>query len=132
MNEKAKDLIEYHKEHGVVTQGYSTLGNTPLGHHASADILHGNLTSSIAKAHNVSTVQVALKWVVSHGIAAVTKSSNPVRAPDRESAEARIVIACRRLEVIAALPAHPPPPLAHAAGAPRKRRRPLVVGPHRG
>jgi len=77
VNEKAKDLIEYHKSHGVVTQGYSTLGNTPLGHHASADILHGNLTSSIAKAHNVSTVQVALKWVVSHGIAAVTKSSNP-------------------------------------------------------
>ena len=77
VNDHANELIEYHKAHGVVTQGYSTLGNTPLGHHASDDILHGNLTSSIATAHNVSTVQVALKWVVSKGIAAVTKSSNP-------------------------------------------------------
>jgi len=77
VNAKAQALIEYHKEHGIATQGYSTLGNTPFTHHASDDILHGNLTTSIAKAHNVSTVQVALKWVVSQGVAAVTKSSNP-------------------------------------------------------
>jgi len=78
VNKAAAALVAYHKAHGVVTQGYSTLGNTPWGHHASADILHGNLTTSIAKSHNKSTVQVALKWVVSQGIPAVTKSSNPV------------------------------------------------------
>jgi len=77
VNTKAQDLIAYHKEHGIVTQGYSTLGNTPFTHHASADILHGNLTTSIAAAHNVSTVQIALKWVVAQGIVAITKSSNP-------------------------------------------------------
>ena len=33
-------------------------GNTPWTHHASEDILKGVLTTSIAKAHNVSTVQV--------------------------------------------------------------------------
>lgn len=54
----AKALLSYHKEHGVVTQGYSTLGNTPWGHHASQDILHGPVTTAIAKKHNVSTVQV--------------------------------------------------------------------------
>lgn len=58
VNVDAQALLAYHKSHGVVTQGYSTLGNTPWGHHASKDILHGNLTTSIAKKHNVSTVQV--------------------------------------------------------------------------
>jgi len=76
-NHAMQELQAYHKAHGVVTQGYSTLGNTPWTHHASADILHGNLTSAIAKKHNVSTVQVALKWVINSGVAAVTKSSNP-------------------------------------------------------
>eukprot|EP00325_Prymnesiales_sp_UTEX-LB-985_P003132 CAMPEP_0174695220 /NCGR_PEP_ID=MMETSP1094-20130205/1652_1 /TAXON_ID=156173 /ORGANISM="Chrysochromulina brevifilum, Strain UTEX LB 985" /LENGTH=296 /DNA_ID=CAMNT_0015891669 /DNA_START=100 /DNA_END=990 /DNA_ORIENTATION=+ len=76
-NHAMQALQAYHTAHGVVTQGYSTLGNTPWTHHASADILHGNLTTSIAKKHNVSTVQVALKWVVQHDVAAVTKSSNP-------------------------------------------------------
>jgi len=77
VNEAAQKQIAYDKEHGVVTQAYSALGNTPWGHHASKDILTGPLTSSIAKAHNVSTVQVALKWIVQQGIPAVTKSSNP-------------------------------------------------------
>jgi diketogulonate reductase-like aldo/keto reductase len=124
VNDAAQGLLAYHKEHGVVTQGYSTLGNTPWGHHASADILHGPVTTAIAKKHNVSTVQVspsgalvqgphasmhccppwqhpkptldtwrlpdtrldfphasplqvALKWVIQRGVAAVTKSGNP-------------------------------------------------------
>merc|ERR1719235_2155123 len=77
VNEAAAALLEYHKAHGIQTQAYSALGNTPWGKHASKDILHGDLTTSIAKAHNVSTVQVALKWIVQHGIPAVTKSSNP-------------------------------------------------------
>ena len=32
-----------------------------------SEILSGNLTTSIGKAHNKSAVQVALKWVVSQG-----------------------------------------------------------------
>jgi len=77
MNKEAQDLLAYHKAHGVMTQAYSVLGNTPWGKHASNDILHGNLTTSIAMAHNKSTVEVALKWVVDQGIPAVTKSSSP-------------------------------------------------------
>jgi len=77
VNAAATTLVAFDKAHGVQTQAYSTLGNTPWTHHASEDILKGVLTTSIAKAHNVSTVQVALKWVVQQGIPAVTKSSNP-------------------------------------------------------
>merc|ERR1712139_307144 len=68
--------MSYDKSHGVVTQAYSALGNTPWTKHANPDILHGSLTSGIAKSHNVSTVQVALKWIVQQGIPAVTKSSS--------------------------------------------------------
>merc|ERR1719263_1511513 len=77
VNDAASELLAFDKTHGVVTQGYSALGNTPWAHHASKDILHGNLTASIAKNHNVSTVQVALKWIVQQGIPEVTKSANP-------------------------------------------------------
>merc|ERR1712193_281334 len=70
-------FMSYGKAHGVTIQAYSALGNTPGAHHASSEILSGNLTSRIAKAHNKSTVQVALKWITSQGIPAVTKSANP-------------------------------------------------------
>jgi diketogulonate reductase-like aldo/keto reductase len=70
-------LLDYHKQKGVVTQAYSSLGNTPWTKQANPDILHGNVTSAIAKNHNKSTVEVALKYIVDKGILALTKSSNP-------------------------------------------------------
>jgi len=66
------------KRRGAVTQAYSSLGNNPITEKANPDILTGNVTTRIAKKHDKSTVQVALKWIVSQGIPAVTKSSNPV------------------------------------------------------
>merc|ERR1711959_85107 len=68
-------ILSYDRGHGIVTQAYSALGNNPfLGKHASDDILKGNLTTRIAAKHNVSTVQIALKWIVQKGVPAVTKS----------------------------------------------------------
>merc|ERR1712179_600105 len=71
------DILNYSKKHGIVTQAYSSLGNTPWTKHANPDILKGPITSAIAKAHNVSTVEVALKYIVDKGIPSVTKSLNP-------------------------------------------------------
>eukprot|EP00419_Tripos_fusus_P000076 CAMPEP_0172684368 /NCGR_PEP_ID=MMETSP1074-20121228/19504_1 /TAXON_ID=2916 /ORGANISM="Ceratium fusus, Strain PA161109" /LENGTH=333 /DNA_ID=CAMNT_0013503369 /DNA_START=75 /DNA_END=1076 /DNA_ORIENTATION=- len=70
-------IVSYGRKMGVVTQAYSSLGNNPFTKHADVRILKGNLTTGIAKSHNVSTVQLALKYIISQGIAAVTKSSNP-------------------------------------------------------
>jgi len=70
-------IMSYGLKNGVVTQSYSSLGNNPFTQHADVRILKGNLTTSIARSHNVSTVQLALKYIVSQGIPAVTKSSNP-------------------------------------------------------
>mmetsp|Transcript_8239 Transcript_8239/g.15592 ORF Transcript_8239/g.15592 Transcript_8239/m.15592 type:complete len:332 (-) Transcript_8239:22-1017(-) len=71
------EIMAYGKSHGVVTQAYSVLGNTPWGQHANDDILHGDTTTAIAKHHNKSAVEVALKYVVDKGVPAVTKSNNP-------------------------------------------------------
>jgi diketogulonate reductase-like aldo/keto reductase len=76
-NSGIDSITKYHEAHGVVTQAYSSLGNTPWSKHANPDILHGALTSAVAKAHDVSTVEVALKYITDKGIASVTKSSNP-------------------------------------------------------
>lgn len=66
----------YADKNGIVMQAYSALGNKPWAQGADTEILHGKFTSSLAKAHNKSTIQVALKWLVQHGIPAVTKSSS--------------------------------------------------------
>jgi len=76
-NSGIEGLLNYSKTKGVITQAYSSLGNTPWGGHANPDILHGNVTSAIAKNHNKSTVEVALKYIVDKGIPSVTKSNNP-------------------------------------------------------
>lgn len=70
-----KGFMDFDAAHGVVTQAYSALGNTPWTKHANPDILSGPTTTKVAKAHNVSTVQVALKWIVQQGVPAVTKSA---------------------------------------------------------
>jgi len=77
-NSGIDDVLKYSKEKGIVTQAYSSLGNTPWSGHANPDILHGDVTSAIAKNHNKSTVDVALKYITDKGIPSVTKSSNPV------------------------------------------------------
>merc|ERR1712083_1128086 len=73
--------MTYGKEHKVVVQAYGSLGNPPLDpRDPGIDplILHGAIPTKIAQAHNRSTVQVALKWIVHKGIPAVTKSGNPI------------------------------------------------------
>jgi len=56
------------KKQGMILQSYSPLGT------GSADIIHGNFTTSIGKKHGKSSVQVALKWILSQGVPIVTKS----------------------------------------------------------
>lgn len=69
-------FVSYHHKMGVQLQAYSVLGNNPQTKAPSQEILASNLTLSIAKAHGKSSVQVALKWVISQGVPAVTKSSS--------------------------------------------------------
>jgi len=74
MGRDPQGFVTTAKRDGLLLQAWSPLGH---GGHGSSEILKGNLTTSIAAAHNKSAAQVALKWIVSKGIAVVTKSSNP-------------------------------------------------------
>ena len=75
MGANPQHFLSAAKSRGVVLQAWSPLGH---GGHGSSDIMHGPLTTGIGAAHNKSAVQVALKWIVSKGVAVVTKSGNPV------------------------------------------------------
>merc|ERR1719456_762036 len=78
--------VTFAKQKGMAIQAYSTLANKPSWYVweprginpqiLSGDAFDGKL-GQIAKAHNVSTIQVALKWVVQQGFTALTKSSSP-------------------------------------------------------
>lgn len=71
----------YAASQGVVLQAYSALGD---GGHSGIPgqsgkkdlVLHDPLTAAVGKKHNRTTAQIALKWIVSHGVAVVTKSSS--------------------------------------------------------
>eukprot|EP00937_MAST-01D_sp_MAST-1D-sp2_P006213 g6213.t1 len=54
----------------IALQAYSPLGS------GSSAVLKGNLTSAIGQAHGVSAAQVALRWLVSHGVAVVTRTTS--------------------------------------------------------
>mmetsp|Transcript_31091 Transcript_31091/g.70689 ORF Transcript_31091/g.70689 Transcript_31091/m.70689 type:complete len:369 (+) Transcript_31091:69-1175(+) len=62
------------EQHDMVLQAWSPLGS---GGHGSAELLKGNLTTSIGRKHGKSSVQIALKWIVSRNVSVATKSSNP-------------------------------------------------------
>jgi diketogulonate reductase-like aldo/keto reductase len=68
-----KGMKTFADAHGVVMQAYSALGGGDAFRKA---IIEGQLETEIAKAHNVSSVQVALKWIVEQGIPALTKADN--------------------------------------------------------
>jgi len=77
MGPDASGFKSFADSKGIVLQAYSPLGNGPVHRGPQEEILHGELTSRLAKAHDKSTIQVALKWLVQHSIPVVTKSSNP-------------------------------------------------------
>jgi diketogulonate reductase-like aldo/keto reductase len=49
---------------------------SPLGGLSHVDVLHDPTVTAIATAHNKSTAQVALRWVVQQGVVAVTASTS--------------------------------------------------------
>ena len=64
-------LFSFSKAHGIVVEAYSPLGDN------TTELISGPLTSGIGAAHGKSSVQVALRYIVQHGHALTTKSSNP-------------------------------------------------------
>merc|ERR1719456_487283 len=55
---------------GITYSGYSVFGAPPR-----FDVLHDPDVMAVAAAHNKSTAQIALRWVVQQGVVAVTSSN---------------------------------------------------------
>jgi len=62
--------IEASKKHNLTVQAYSTLG------HDSDKIAKNPVLQKISKAHNVSTAQVALRWILQQGYHVVLESKS--------------------------------------------------------
>ena len=67
------EVIPYIQDLGIVVQGWYPLGGR--GH--TADLLGDEVISGIAKAHEVSSAQVILRWNLQKGVAVIPGSSNP-------------------------------------------------------
>jgi len=66
------DTIKFATANGIAIEAYSPLGRS--GH--SGDISGNPAIRSIASNHNVSTYQVALRWIVQHGHLLTFQSSS--------------------------------------------------------
>ena len=62
------------KRHNITYEAYSPLGGWALG--GTGRVLKDPTVVAVGKAHNNSSAQVALKWVVQQGIVAVTGSNS--------------------------------------------------------
>lgn len=67
------DVIPFIQEKGIVVQGWYPLGGR--GH--TGELLGDETISAIAKAHNVSSAQVILRWNLQKGVVVIPGSSNP-------------------------------------------------------
>ncbi len=64
------EVLEGHRQRGVVLEGYSPFKSTDLDDPVLADI---------AAAHGVTAAQVVLRWHLDHGVVVIPKSATPER-----------------------------------------------------
>ena len=69
-----EDVIAACRKHNITVEAYSPLAPPYSG----KSVNNLSTVTTIAKAHNVSAYQVALKWIVQRGDVLTVLSSNPV------------------------------------------------------
>ncbi|XP_037948895.1 aldo-keto reductase family 1 member A1-like [Teleopsis dalmanni] len=82
-----RDLINYCKEENIVVTAYAPLGSKGIAalnkkagvEREIPDLMNVPEVLAIAKAHSRTTAQILLRWVLDNGLAAIPKSTNPVR-----------------------------------------------------
>merc|ERR1711865_398017 len=71
MGADPEGLMSYSAEKGIIVEAYSPLGTN------TTELINGHLTTMIGAAHNKSSPEVALNWILRHIPAVTTKSANP-------------------------------------------------------
>lgn len=74
-------LVSFCRKHGISYQSSSPLCGNCKGA-AGTELISGPLVTSIGKAHNVSGVQVALRWLVQSGSPVTPATTNPKHLRD--------------------------------------------------
>ena len=67
------DVIPYIQNKGIVVEGWYPFGGR--GH--TSELLNDSVITKIAKAHDVSSAQVILRWNLQKGVIVIPGSSNP-------------------------------------------------------
>jgi diketogulonate reductase-like aldo/keto reductase len=69
-------LVNFCKEKGIVVTAYAPLGNmaTPFRQEGQANLLEDPVILEIAKKHNKSAAQVAIRWSTQRGLVVIPKS----------------------------------------------------------
>lgn len=65
-------LREFHREHGILTESWSPIGNR-------SEITADPIITAIADTHGVTPTQVVLRWHVQLGAVPIPKSADPTR-----------------------------------------------------
>jgi diketogulonate reductase-like aldo/keto reductase len=68
-------VLDIHAKHGIVAEAYGPL--TPVIRHPGGPLKP--VLEKIAKAHDVDTATVLLRWTIQSGVVAVTSSKNEER-----------------------------------------------------
>lgn len=66
------ELLDYHQERGIITQGWAPLGR-------AGKMLQDPVIAKIADAHGKTVPQVILRWATQVGVMPIPKSSSPER-----------------------------------------------------
>ncbi|KAI0900401.1 NADP-dependent oxidoreductase domain-containing protein [Annulohypoxylon nitens] len=68
-------LVDFHRQHNIVTAAYSPLAPITKAHPGPAD----NVLASLARKYGVGEADIAIRWVLDQGIVAVTTSTSEER-----------------------------------------------------
>lgn len=75
-----RDLAAYHRDHGIVTQSWSPIGQ-------GKDLLADPAITGIADAHGRSPAQVVIAWHLAKGYSVIPKASTPEHLSDNYAAQ---------------------------------------------
>ena len=71
--------LNFCKKHGITMSAWAPLGGASG---KSGSIFNNSIVSGVAKAHNKSTAQIALRWTIQRGVVPVTAGDNPQHLRD--------------------------------------------------